>query len=343
MLFEPTTLAAAAKVIAETLQGHYAVDPVEVFRDAGLDYSQLSVTEARYPWRKMQRLWTRAVDVTQDPCFGLYAGRNIRPTSFHALGFSWLVSQTLLGSLERLCRYHRIISTAPLQMSIKAADDRYIFAANLNDPDHVPTDTAVDAFTAAFVQMCRTATDPHFRPLSIALRRADPGHIDEYVRILDCPVSFGAEQNQIHFDKDSLERPLPGDNKTLARANDAVAEKYLESLDPHKVASEVRELLITLLPSGKSNQKIIASRLNRSLSTLQRQLHNEGTNYKDILEHTRKNLATEYVHDDNLSLGQIAYMLGFSDQSNFSRAFKRWTDSSPREFRQRDRQTDQLR
>jgi len=333
MLFEPTTLAAAAKVIAETLQGHYAVDPVQVFTDAGLDYDQLSISDARYPWRKMQRLWNQAVEVTEDPCFGLYAGRNIRPTSFHALGFSWLVSQTLLGSLERLCRYHRVISTAPLELSIKLVGDQYIFSANLNDPAHVPTDAAVDAFTAAFVQMCRKATDQHFHPLSIALRRADPGHIDEYIKLFDCPVRFDAEQNLIHFDKESLEQPLPGDNISLARANDAVAEKYLDSLDPQKVASEVRELLITLLPSGKSNQKAIAKRLNRSLSTLQRQLQNEGTNYKDILEHTRKKLATEYVADGHLSLGQIAYMLGFSDQSNFSRAFKRWTDSSPREFR----------
>ena len=335
MLFESTTLAAAAKVIAETLQSHYAVDPVGVFNDAGLDYSQLSVSEARYPWRKMQRLWTRAVEVTEDPCFGLYAGRNIRPTSFHALGFSWLASQTLLGSLQRLCRYHRVISTAPMQFSIEPYGDRYIFAANLNDPAHIPTDAAVDAFMAAFVQLCRTATDQHFCPLSIALRRADPGHIDEYIKFFDCPVSFDAEQNLIHFDKDSLEKQLPGDNSALARANDAVAEKYLDSLDPQKVASEVRELLVTLLPSGKSSQKTIANRLNRSLSTLQRQLQNEGTNYKDILEHTRKNLATEYVLDGHLSLSQIAYMLGFSDQSNFSRAFKRWTDSSPREYRHR--------
>jgi AraC-like DNA-binding protein len=334
MLFEPTTLAAAAKVIAETLQGHYSVDPVAVFSDAGLDYSQLSLSDARYPWRKMQRLWTRAVEVTEDPCFGLYAGRNIRPTSFHALGFSWLASQTLLGSLQRLCRYHRIISTAPMQFSIAPEGDRYAFATTHNDPTHIPTDTAVDAFMAAFVQLCRTATDRHFCPLSIALRRSDPGHLDEYIRFFDCPVSFDAEQNLIHFDKDSLEQQLPGDNSELARANDAVAEKYLASLDPQKIASDVRELLITLLPSGKSSQKTIAKRLNRSLSTLQRQLQNEGTNYKDILEHTRKNLATEYVLDGHLSLGQIAYMLGFSDQSNFSRAFKRWTDLSPREYRQ---------
>jgi AraC-like DNA-binding protein len=335
MLFEPTTLAAAAKVIAETLQGNYAVDPVGVFSDAGLDYSQLSVSEARYPWRKMQRLWIRAVEVSGDPCFGLYAGRNIRPTSFHALGFSWLASQTLLGSLERLCRYHRVISTVPLELSIEPDRDKYVFAANINDPAHVPTDAAVDSFMIAVVQLCRTATDQHFCPISIALRRANPGHIDEYIKFFDCPVSFDAKQNLIHFDKDSLEKQLPGDNIALARANDAVAEKYLDSLDPQKVASEVRELLITLLPSGKSSQKTIANRLNRSLSTLQRQLQNEGTNYKGILEHTRKNLATEYVLDGHLSLSQIAYMLGFSDQSNFSRAFKRWTDSSPREYRHR--------
>ena len=202
MLHERTTIASAARLIGETLQSHYATDPLPVYKKAAIDPSRLDVAGARYPWASMQKLWVEAAKATGDPCMGLTVGRNIRPTTFHALGFSWLVSQTLLGSLERLCRYHRVISTAPLELSIKPVGDQYIFSANLNDPAHVPTDAAVDAFTAAFVQMCRKATDRHFHPVSITLRRADPGHLDEYIRFFECPVHFDAEQNLIHFDRE---------------------------------------------------------------------------------------------------------------------------------------------
>lgn len=333
MLFEPTTLTTVARVIAETLEKNYATDPRPVFADAGLDYSQLSVAGARYPWQGMQALWGKAVEVTGDSCFGLYAGRHIRPTSFHALGYSWLASQTLLGALERLCRYVRVISTAPIALAIKADGDTYVLTETLADPTHIPTDAAIDAFVAAIVQLCRTATDAHFSPLSVALERADEGTTSEYTSMLGCPVRLGADRTILIFDRASLEAPLPGDNAELARANDKVADHYLQTLEPHKIASEVRELLIALLPSGKSKQSTVANRMHRSLSTLQRQLQNEGTSYQEIRDDTRSALAQEYVRDDDLTLSQIAYMLGFSDQSNFSRAFKRWTGVTPREFR----------
>lgn len=333
MLFEPTTLTSAARVVAETLESHYATDPRPVFSAVGLDYAMLDVAGARYPWRGMQALWQQAVEATGDPSFGLYAGRRIRPTTFHALGYSWLSSATLLGSLQRLCRYLRVISTVPMQLTLESRGDSYVLTEIMSDPAHVPTETAVDAFISAIVQMCRTASDEHFAPAAVAVEHADHGAAGDYINVLGCPVQFGADHTDIVFDGASLEIALPGDNADLARANDKVAERYLETLDPHKVASEVRELLVSLLPSGQSSQARIAGRMNRSLSTLQRQLQNEGMSYQSIRDETRNSLAQEYVREANLSLSQIAYLLGFSDQSNFSRAFKRWTGQTPREFR----------
>lgn len=335
MLFEPTTLTSAARVVAETLEKQYATDPRGVFAASGLDFSRLEIAGARYPWTGMQRLWSNAVSVTGDPCFGLHAGRRVRPTSFHALGYSWLASQTLLGSLDRLCRYVKVISTAPIALELRPAGDTYVLEETLADASHVPDDAAVDAFVAAIVQLCRAATDAHFAPQSVALERSDNGGISQYTEVLACPVRFAAETTRIVFDGNSLHAPLPGDNADLARANDKVAERYLETLEPDKVASQVRELLIALLPSGKSNQTLVARRMNRSLSTLQRQLQNEGTSYQEIRDETRASLARDYVRDSDLTLSQVAYMLGFSDQSNFSRAFKRWTGQTPRDFRQR--------
>ena len=94
--------------------------------------------------------------------------------------------------------------------------------------------------------------------------------------------------------------------------------------------------MIDLLPTGKANQQVIAKRLNKSVSTLQRQLSAEGTTFREIQDGTRQTLAEEYVRDGKHSLAQIAYLLGFSDQSNFSRAFKRWSGATPSEFQSDD-------
>ena len=91
-------------------------------------------------------------------------------------------------------------------------------------------------------------------------------------------------------------------------------------------------MLIQMLPSGKADQDTVANRLYRSTSTLQRQLTAEGTNYRDILESTRRSLAEHYLREGGYSQAEIAFMIGFSDQSNFARAFKRWTGMSPGQF-----------
>lgn len=331
MLFEPTTLSATARIIAETLETDYSVDPAPVFRQADLDIGQLEVPGARYPSKNMQALWRAAVETTGDPCFGLRAGRRVRP-SFHALGFSWIASQSLLGALRRLCRYHDVITTMPLSMHIDKVDGSYEMTIEYPDPQYSPEIASIDTLVMAIIQLCRYATDATFAPLAVAFKRSERHSLDAYEEAFGCPVTVNAERVTLRFDRETLEKPLPGLNLELARANDSVVEKYLATLDSQKVTSEVRELLITLLPSGQTNQSRIAKHMNRSLSTLQRQLSQEGTSYQEIRDETRRELATAYVRESKLSLSQIAYMLGFSDQSNFSRAFRRWTGVPPRKF-----------
>ena len=137
-----------------------------------------------------------------------------------------------------------------------------------------------------------------------------------------------------HFDKDVLNAPLPHGSTEIAKATDRIVEDYLDTLDPNKVASQVRRLLIQLLPSGNVNQDVVANQLNRSKSTLQRQLKTEGLSYRDVLEDTQRSLAENYLNERKHAHAQIAYLLGFSDQSNFSRAFKRWTSLSPKQYQE---------
>jgi AraC-like DNA-binding protein len=185
----------------------------------------------------------------------------------------------------------------------------------------------------ALLTLCDIVSEKEIRPIRIKLTCPASVHPDAYRQALRAPVEFDAPIGTFYFSKEVLLEPLPHGAADIARATDKIAEHYIETLDPHKVASQVRQLLVALLPSGKTDQQLVSKRLNRSASSLQRQLAEEGHTYREVLDSTRRSLAEDYLADGGHSQAQIAYMLGFSDQSNFSRAFKRWTNMSPKEFR----------
>ena len=329
---EPTTISSVAGLLAETLEEHYQVDAAALFRTVGMDPDKLRDPLARYSRAKILALWDAAVSATGDPCIGLTVGFNIRPTTYHALGYAWLASRSLLDALERLQRYYQVFVTVPLQIDILRKRDVYMFQVIYTDPRYPPPPVPLDSFLASIVKLCRSASHEDFRPTRVWLAHDDSGHAKTYERLFEAPVRFSAPANALFFDQAILEAPLPGNNLVLATANDNIAEKYLNALDPDKATSDVFRLLVELLPTGQFSQARIAARLNRSVSSLQRQLQTEGTSFQSIKDSTRRDLSEDYVRENKLSISQIAYMLGFSDQSNFSRAFKRWTGKTPGQY-----------
>jgi AraC-like DNA-binding protein len=328
MLFEPTTLAATTSALVDALKP-YGCDADALFREAGLEKSAMTSPGARYPLADVNRLWQLTREATGDPCIGLFVGRSLRPAALHALGFAWLASPTLFQGLERMARYARIANSS-LKTEIIVEGDRVRVVRTV---EAAHCDEAVDGFLAAVIKMCRDMSDAEFAPELVTIRHADNGHISQYIDYFKSPITFGADEDALHFSLSVLQEPVPAGNLDLAHANDQVAERYLASLDPDLVQDKVREILLDLMPSGNVNQNVVADQLHRSVSSLQRQLQTEGVSYRQILEDTRRALATQFVREEHYSLSQVAFLLGFSDQANFSRAFKRWTGETPTGFR----------
>jgi AraC-like DNA-binding protein len=337
MLLEPSTLASAIRVIAETLQVDYQVDPAPVFRDAGLRLDESVLAGDRFPTRKVRKLWELAIAVTGDPTFGLKAGRRVRPASFHALGFSWLACGTLREALERLGRYYRVLTTGPIHVRLVERDDTVVLEIREDDPAARALDVAIDAFLMSTLVLCQEVAGAAFRPRQVAFARPALVNPPVYAAAFGAPVSAGAECHAMVFSQGDLDAPLPVSNPDVLRATDAVAERYLEQLSPQAVATAVRRLLVQLLSSGSADQADVARRLNVSASTLQRQLRAEGTSFRNVFDSTRRSLADAYLGEGVLSHAEIAYLLGFSDQSSFSRAYRRWAGTTPRAFRSRRR------
>ena len=332
MLYEPTTLANVARIIGETLQKDYGIDPAPIFAQAKIDTSKFQRHGARIPLSKMTRLWDLAVYMTDDLQFGLKAGMRAEPSDYYVLGHTWLASATLKGGLERLCRYAHVLSTAITRAEVMEEDGMVVYVESFPDPEIVINRTANEAGIVAFFKLCEIIKRDRVRPIRAELVFPPDTARDYLDEFLDCPVTYGNEREKFYFSREVFEEPLPGYIPDVLDSTSRITEQYLESLDQSKVATDVRRLLVQMLPSGKADQDTVANRLYRSTSTLQRQLSAEGTSYRDILETTRRSLAEKYLKDGDYSQAEIAYMVGFSDQSNFARAFKRWTGMSPGQF-----------
>lgn len=328
---EPTTLSTWALAIARTLES-LGCDADAAFDVAGLDMSQARDPNARYPVSGMTRLWQAAVRLSGDPAIGLKVAEQVQPASLHALGLSVLASASLADALQRVARYSRIVSNAA-HVEFERRADLAIVHFRVPNRDIELAHEAFDAFLGNMVKLGRMLSQRDVHPRQVELTRPRPLNTAPYEAFFAAPVSYGTDSCRLVFDAAMLDEPLPSANPALARLNDQVIVDYLARFDKSQIAVQVRNQIIERLPSGEPGQGQIAAQLNMSLRGLQRRLQAEGTSFRQLLEETRQELACQYLKQSELSLGEVTYLLGFSDQSNFTRAFKRWMGQAPGEFR----------
>jgi AraC-like DNA-binding protein len=331
MLNEPTTISSVARLIGVTLKKDFAIDPEPLYRRCGIDSARFLRPGSRIVYSKMDKLWKAAVEASGDPDFGIKVGAHVAPGDFFVLGHAWLASATLLDAFQRLARFIGVLSTV-YRLDIERRGDTYTLVETIANQAPHPQQAAMDAGFMAFLTMCDFVSEQPVRPRRVTLWRVNRGSSIDYESVLGCPVGFADDKETWEYSAADIEIPLTGSVPDVADAVDDIAEDYVSSLDEGAIANEVRQMIIQLLPSGRSDQDTIARRLYRSRSTLQRQLGAEGTSYRKILESTRQSLARRYLRSNEYTQAEIAFMLGFTDQSNFARAFKRWTGMSPGEF-----------
>ncbi len=327
-----STISSVALTIAKALDAA-GCDSHNLFKQVGLDPEKMRDPNARYSYSAMQRLWHVSVEATKDPCFGLKVFQHWHPTTLHALGYSWMASATLEEAFERMIRYFRIVSTSGSQAIIaeNAETSRFYYLFPPNYPP--PSYETIDAAFAMIVHMCRTSYGPEFKPVRVELQREKPPCADQFDEFFQCEIVYDAPESGLILANETLNKPLSTANTDLARANDAIITEYLAHLDRSDIAMQVKAKLIEHLPSGHVSEITIADTLHVSQRTLQRKLRDQNTSYKQLLDDTRKELASQYIGNSQLSISEITFLLGFSEASNFSRAFKRWKGVPPSEYR----------
>jgi len=170
-------------------------------------------------------------------------------------------------------------------------------------------------------------------PKSIRFTHAEPSYHAEYNRIFGVPLEFGSSMNAILFDEALLSVRMPPSNQYVSGLFTERAEALLDKLEDSKsMRGRVETLLIPILPTGEAKMETIARKLALSRQTLFRKLKAEGVTFEQVLDELRHKRALEYLNGKNVSVNETAYLLGFSNPAALSRAFKRWTGSSPRRY-----------
>ena len=331
-LSEVSTLGSVAVLIAQALRS-YDCDPAPLFAEVGIDMHQISDPNARFPTLRMQNLWRLAIEATGDPCFGLTAARQFQPAALQGLGFAWLASDTLRDALARLARYSRLIN-AVIDIRLEDVDNRVELIVRGPDAWPVSVPAAVDLGMAAFLQMCRITAGAAVNPVRVALQRPMPACAARFDEFFAAPIEYGAPDNRLCFDRQLIDSPLASAHPELARINDQTVVEYLARFDRANITMQVRARIVEQLPDGAPHQDAIADALHVSSRSLQRKLKDEATSFRRLLEDTRRELAMQYIRESYRSIGEITYLLGFSEPGNFTRAFRRWTGRSPVEFRE---------
>jgi AraC-like DNA-binding protein len=331
MATEHSTIGPIGTVIGQALSAE-GIDPEPLFKEAGFDLGSLqdpSVRMSSDGFRKLLEL----IDLSDaDPAIGLSISRFIHPTTFYSLGIAMYCSNTLAQYLERFIKYYRMITTNNRLEGTLLDNGTYRLRSIIETEEPFPgiREDGVASFVTAILRLALHSE----LPLSVVrLARPVPeGVEDRYKRFFQCPVEFDAEHTELEFSGDVLDEPLASANPELAEMYETLTIEYLDKVDKLDFPARVTNELIRLLPTGVSAKERVASALNMSTRTLYNKLESAGTTYREVLDATRQRLAEQCIAQD-LPIYEIAYLIGFSDTANFSRAFKKWTGQSPLEYR----------
>ena len=313
----------------------YGYDSAELFAEARLDYLKLRDPVARFSSVSVHELWRIAALTIKDPCFGLTVASFWHPTTMYALGYSWLASENLEEAFDCTVRYTRIVNTAAHgAIRVESTRDNYKIVIETGHFSLPPVDVAVDAVLAMLVIMCRSAYGADFRLRRVSFRHNRPDAIEGFEEMFQAPVEFSQHENSIWLSPKIVKEPLATANPELVRINNHIVTDYLAQLDRADIGMQVRSKLIEHLPGGHANESEIASSINVSQRSLQRKLKEQGMSFTQLVDDTRRELGLQYVRDPQYSFNEIAFLLGFTEPANFSRAFKRWHGKTPTQYRQ---------
>lgn len=286
----------------------------------------------RYPIARWGALLERAADHLRDPSLGLHLGQTITPAHMGVMGYILLACPHLAAALTRMQQYQRLVYDAnPLNVTMQNGEVLLEWGVNLGRPGPLVDECAI----TGLIQFARDITGLPGALIEVGFVNPAPPDLKPYRDWFACPVLFEQPTTTVRFPLTRLLLPLRRPDAALLRILEKQATSMLAELpQTDDFEQAVRLCIARLIREGEPELERVANELHISSRTLQRRLDENGVNFRALREETRGHLAKHYLLDPRLQIAEIALLLGYSEQSAFTRAFHRWTGRTPFAYRQ---------
>lgn len=324
----------------------------EILQQFSLSHSILCSPDARISIPKFMRLGHSCIKKSQNPGLGLLMGKATSATHLGYAGLLALSAKDLFQACHQITRYEPLSSyNVRGQSQFHLSDDNsgvltFYSLAPYNDYNYF----VVDSLLSSWYQLLQRLSGNTDVVEKVCFEFSPPSYVERYEDFFDCEVLFNQTSNYLVIKKEALTlcciSHCAATFELLKRQADSNLEKMQLGLTFQEKVSQVIGPLLTNnnLTYNHSNNKLanntptlaqVAEQLNMAPWTVRRKLVAEGSSFQQTLNNTRKDLSISYIKETALTLGEVAYLLGFSSPAAFQRAFKRWTGEAPGQFRMR--------
>jgi AraC-like DNA-binding protein len=328
----PSATGGIARLACDRLRAA-GINVAPVMSGVGLATEDVQDSKRRLDASVQVRLLELAAKELQDDCFGFHLARGFKLGKIGLLYYVMASSERLADALRNAKRYCAINNEGVrLRISLErtfAIGLEYLNIDRLSDRHHM------EFWLVTLVRICRTLTSSRLAPKQIKLRHSRPVTPPDVRSHLGCEIDFAADSDEILFPARIGTLPVVGTDMYLNKLLLQYADEALSHRTSRRtsIRSHVEDQIAQLLPHGKANSSEISRRLGMSSRTLARALFAEGATFSGVLETLRQSLAKRYLHDRDLPIAEIAWLLGYSQISSFTHAFARWTGLTPKAFR----------
>jgi len=308
-------------------------DSTLFLQQQGFDSSLLENPTHRIDHAQFDSLQTSAIQFTHMPSLGLQVGITAPVAAYDIVGHLLLACRSIREALTIFFRFYPLISDGSRSSLIEHGEQATV---NLSFTHASPS---LNRFRAEFVvaQVARCGqifVGDQFHPLLITFEHAEPEYLELYQRYFQCELKFGQARTSITFESRLLDKAQPHASPALFKMLTEEAERSLEQLSSrNNLATQIEAMIINEYQGQKPNLDDIAKQFNLSSRSLRRHLKQQGHSYGEISDMAQSTVAQRLLSNDNMSVQEVAYRLGFSEPSSFHRAFKRWTGVTPQQYR----------
>jgi AraC-like DNA-binding protein len=328
-LMLPTQLSLLLLQLAEPLGAR----PAAILHGTGLAPADLENYDTWISYRQTMKIIDNAYRQTDRATLGLEVGSAEDVSTFGILGYAMLSCATAGEAMAVGEKYQRT-AQAICDVRLESSENSITVAADT--PFVVKPHCyrfAVEALFSGVMEIFRILTGEEFYPTEVQCAYGDPGYPDLYQTIFRCPVAFNAAANRMVVDKALMDLPILQANKFNAQLSEKMCEEILHKYVGEKdLTTRIRHIILRV-PGEFPDEATVAEALTMSGRTLRRQLSALDTSYQALLDQVRADLAQQYLQNSGLKVEQVALLLGYTETTNFRRAFKRWLGLSPQDYR----------